>query len=64
MEKEIKLSNWRVSFVGCEDASKGKESGKGEEQVKYNLMSEGDCKQPMLLQDLSEEGATEVDQNI
>ena len=61
-EKDRRLSNWRLSCVGGWEASKGKESGKGEEQVKDNPVSEGDWKHPILLWYLSEEGPTEADQ--
>ena len=63
-EREISITNRRVLYVGGEEASKEKELGKGEEKVKDNLVSEGDRKHPMLLQDISEEGATEADQKV
>ena len=48
--------------MGGGEASKGKELGKGEEQVKDNTVSEGDRKRHMLLQDILKGGTTEVDQ--
>ena len=62
MNKKRRLTNWRVSYVCRGEAIKVKEFGKGEEQVKYNPASEGDQKQPMLLQDILEEGDTDADQ--
>ena len=49
-------------YTGGGEASKGKELGKGEDQVKDNLVSEGDLKQMMLLHDLLEEGDPVVNQ--
>ena len=60
-DRERNLSNRRVLCVGGGEAIKEKESGKVEEQVKYNLVSEGYRKQPMLLQYFLEEGANEAD---
>ena len=48
--------------MGGGEASKGKELGNGEEQVKDNTVSEGDGKRHMLLQDILKGGTTEVDQ--
>ena len=48
--------------MGGREAIKGKELGKGEEQVKDNPVSEGDWKHPMLLRYFLERGATEADQ--
>ena len=45
---------------GGGEARKGKESGEGE--VKDNTVGEGYWKHPMVLRDLSEEGATKADQ--
>ena len=63
-DRERSLTNRRVPYVGGGEAVKGKESVKGEEKVKDNPVSEGDRKQPMLLRDISEEGATEADQKV
>ena len=51
-EREIRLTNRRMSYVWGGEASKVKESGKGDEQVKYNMVSEGYWKRPMLLWDI------------
>ena len=61
-ESEIRISNRRVLCVGGGEAGKGKELGKGEEKVKDNRVIEGDRKQPMLIRNILEEGATETDQ--
>ena len=51
-EREIRLTNRRMSYVWGGEASKVKESGKGNEQVKYNMVSEGYWKRPMLIWDI------------
>ena len=48
--------------MGGGEASKRKESGKGEDQVEDNPASEGGWKHQMLLRDFLVEGATEADQ--
>ena len=40
-ERDRRLTNWRVLYVGDGEASKEKELRKGEEQVKDNPVSEG-----------------------
>ena len=62
IERERRLSNWRVLYVGGVEACKEKEWGKGE--VNDNTVSEGDKQQPMLLQGLLEEGGTKEDQEL
>ena len=48
--------------MGGGEASKRKESGKGEDQVEDNPASEGGWKHPMLLRNLLGESTTEQDQ--
>ena len=61
-ERERRLSNLKVLCLGGGEASRDKELGKGEEQVKDNPLIKGDRKQPMLIRDLSEEGVNKADQ--
>ena len=61
-ERERGLTNWIVEDVVWVEASKGKKSVKGEEQVKDNSLGEGGRKRTKLLRDISKEVDTEADQ--
>ena len=51
-DRERSISKWSVFYVGFGEDSRGGESRRSEDIVKYYPVSEGDHEQPVLLHDL------------